>query len=410
MKKMFTYLLIAILLTTTMTPMINTTYAIEARTQSPSEWFDITNGVLNGFSSDYFGYGSTPTTIVIPEGVVEIGEDAFFLTDLESVTFPSTLKTIGSNAFKCPFLEDIKLNEGLETIGPGAFNSTSIRSITLPNSVKTLSDGAFSHCENLSAIQLNEGLTTLGEYAFSGTAITSIIIPKNITTIAKGLFQGCENLTNAVMQNNIETIGEYAFSSTGLKRINLPSSVTEIGKYAFSSSFDLSTVNLNDGLKTIGNGVFCDTNLTSITIPSTVESIGSYAFYANKNLNEILNNSYSANQVIGVDAFSNHSGSKIAYGYDANVNFKTAITAAGYEFQSLGEPNINNPESFIVNKIDTIYDIKTIKAGNKPIGPIISIYKDLLNTEPKSTNSKAAKRAESFLKSFTDSCVATFNK
>lgn len=58
----------------------------------------------------------------MPEGVEEIGEQAFACEQLAHIEFPSTLKKINSGAFSnCGFLEEIRLPDSLETICSGAF-------------------------------------------------------------------------------------------------------------------------------------------------------------------------------------------------------------------------------------------------------------------------------------------------
>ena len=85
--------------------------------------------------------------VVIPEDVVEIGDEAFIFCDqLVSVTLPSTLKKIGKSAFQeCVNLEVITLPEGLEEIGFAAFcNCLSLRIESIPQGVK-IDELAFHH-------------------------------------------------------------------------------------------------------------------------------------------------------------------------------------------------------------------------------------------------------------------------
>ena len=77
--------------------------------------------------------------IVIPEGVVEISDEAFiFCEQLASVTLPSTLKKIGKSAFQeCVNLVEINFPEGLEEIGFAAFcNCLSLKEPSLSETVK----------------------------------------------------------------------------------------------------------------------------------------------------------------------------------------------------------------------------------------------------------------------------------
>ena len=73
-------------------------------------------------SGAYAGRGDVEC-VVVSEGVVEIGDEAFAFCDgLLSVTLPSTLKRIGKSAFQeCVNLSKINLPQGIEEIGEAAF-------------------------------------------------------------------------------------------------------------------------------------------------------------------------------------------------------------------------------------------------------------------------------------------------
>ena len=83
-------------------------------------------------------------TVIIPEGVTEIGSNAFWNTTLESVNLPSTIRKIGSGAFgDNNNLKDVTLNEGLVHIGSYAFNNVYARTIAIPSTVETIENCAF---------------------------------------------------------------------------------------------------------------------------------------------------------------------------------------------------------------------------------------------------------------------------
>jgi len=62
-------------------------------------------------------------TLVIPEGVAVIGENAFYkCKSLLKITFPKSLRELEEKAlFRCAGLKELKLPEGLEVIGVDAF-------------------------------------------------------------------------------------------------------------------------------------------------------------------------------------------------------------------------------------------------------------------------------------------------
>ena len=78
--------------------------------------------------------------VVLPEGLVEIGDRAFEECGyMVSVTLPSTLKRIG-------VMEKDNYNGGARS---GAFSGTKIKSITLPEGLEMIGAGTFYNCNVL---------------------------------------------------------------------------------------------------------------------------------------------------------------------------------------------------------------------------------------------------------------------
>ena len=230
----------------------------------------VENGKLkdNAFKGDL-----SITTIVIPDGVTEIGNAAFQgCTNLTSVTIPDSVTTIGDSAFyECTNLTTIKIGKGLNTITVGtalydSFGRTKLTTITVdPENATYMSAG-------------NALLDKAGTKLILGTAST--VISNTVTTIGNRAFLGREGLTTITIPTSVKTIEEYAFSESSLTTIVIPSNVTSIGKYAFKSCENLKTVTLNAKISLIAEGLFSQcSNLESITIPSIVEKIGGSAFY-----------------------------------------------------------------------------------------------------------------------------------
>lgn len=74
------------------------------------------------------------TSIVIPEGVTEIGEKAFVLCEkLENVTLPSSLRLIKKGAFyACTALNDVVLPEDVTVLGDAFTGCKNLSRITIP--------------------------------------------------------------------------------------------------------------------------------------------------------------------------------------------------------------------------------------------------------------------------------------
>lgn len=76
--------------------------------------------------------------VVLPEGIVEIGEKAFHACQLFHINLPSSVKVIGDCAFWETPLTEISLPAGIESIGHGAFSRSSITEIVIPKSCQYL--------------------------------------------------------------------------------------------------------------------------------------------------------------------------------------------------------------------------------------------------------------------------------
>ncbi|MCD7919855.1 MAG: leucine-rich repeat domain-containing protein [Clostridiales bacterium] len=130
-----------------------------------------------------FASSSSLKTVVLPEGLTEIGSQAFYGSSVESVTIPSTVTVIGANAFQsCSSLREVIIEgTSLVEIGDGAFNyCTSLESINLPDSITIIGEQAFERCSALTEITLPESLTTLGTGAFLTAGLTDIYMPEGM--------------------------------------------------------------------------------------------------------------------------------------------------------------------------------------------------------------------------------------
>lgn len=110
-------------------------------------------------------------TVSIPEGYDRIADGAFSNESrqsvLENVNLPKGLTLIGKNAFQdCNQIKSIVLNEGLENIGESAFSGTTLETVKFPSSLKIINDCAFANC-HIYNLKFNAGLKYIGNSAFA---------------------------------------------------------------------------------------------------------------------------------------------------------------------------------------------------------------------------------------------------
>ncbi len=114
-----------------------------------NEHFSVVDGVL--YSKDGTVLIAYPnkreqTAFVIPDTVVEIAENAFYMCgNLKSLTLSQNVRKVSDYAcIKCTGMQTLVLNDGLEEIGRDAFSyCDALTSLILPASLKKVGDYAF---------------------------------------------------------------------------------------------------------------------------------------------------------------------------------------------------------------------------------------------------------------------------
>lgn len=213
------------------------------------------------------------TTVNIPKSVELIGSDAFKNSSIESVRFPESGKIVIKDiAFEhCESLKSIVIPESVIEIGEEVFRyCSSLKNIVLPASDIKIGEGIFHHCyslekivipetiteipkyfcwgcSKLTDIEMGQNVTSIGGYAFSGTAITEFICPASLRYFSG--FSDCENLKKIVFNESIESIESRAFSGTKIESIELPNSVTHLPYGAFYDANNIRSITFGTGLE-----------------------------------------------------------------------------------------------------------------------------------------------------------------
>ena len=180
----------------------------------------------SGWGIDYgFFHGCISLeSIIIPNGIVEIGNLAFNgCESLVSIEIPNSVTEIGGGLFaSCKSLKTVKLPENIKVLRAhqgyqytGFFQGCeSLESFTIPNSVTEISEKAFYGCSSLTSIEIPNSVTEISEKAFYGcSSLTSIAIPNNVTEIGTDAFYGCSSLTSIEIPNSVIYLGDMAFAN-----------------------------------------------------------------------------------------------------------------------------------------------------------------------------------------------------
>ena len=173
--------------------------------------------------------------LVIPDGVTEIGSEAFHdCANLESVVFPNSVNMIPANAFSiaptglrvpcCPKLKSVVLPVHA-AVGANAFHKLqSLESVTVNGDGKTAA--------------LPREDAAIGYYAFFFCPeLKEIVIPEGVETIGEGAFSSCQKLERVSLPASLKTIGRLAFlGCSSLKEVVIPEGVTDISADAFQAT------------------------------------------------------------------------------------------------------------------------------------------------------------------------------
>ncbi len=279
------------------------------------------------------GYTGSDVDVVVPSSfdghaVTAIADWAFSISNLRTVTIPSSVKRIGDAVFfDCVYLEDVYFECSDVELGRSTFvGCNSMDSVVLPKGLKTIPQETFLDCKKLVSFTVPDGIESLGQEAFAGCpALESVSLPDTLKSIEREAFARCESLRSITIPAGVTSISGDAFAAcSSLKTINIesgnavyksdngvvfskdgkrlvayprgrsgaytiPDGVTAVGDGAFSFCDVLTSVTVPNGVTSIGENAFIKcTILGSINIPDSVTSIGEGAFWYCEKLTSII--------------------------------------------------------------------------------------------------------------------------
>lgn len=205
--------------------------------------------------------GDILETLVIPDSVKYIGNEAICGEALKNITMPKNLEYMGKRIFYGTAYDKDANNRvgGIQYHGQYLIAGIRIGYATIenPDPSAPTENKQIHEWEAVGNIEIREGTTLMGVDAFEMSDITSVKFPSTLKSISKLGFYWCKNLNNVV----------------------IPGNVKEIGDNAFSWCENLSNLTISEGVERIGSAAFfrCN-NLNEVTIPRSVKKIDMHAF------------------------------------------------------------------------------------------------------------------------------------
>ena len=215
--------------------------------------------------------------------VSTIGPRAFYGSGLKSVVLSIT-DIAYDTFFGCASLTSVVLPDGLKQIGASSFEGTGLESITIPDSVKQIGRRAFAKTP-LTSLEIPASVVTLGSYILAGCdKIESITFPM------KNVFYETDDYGSYSSVSEVLFNGEFPQS---LKSVTVNGISNDyIYSNAFSFAAYLEEIVICEGICDIYSYAFAEcSRLNYVSLPSTLYSIDSSAFNGCNRLYEVANSS-----------------------------------------------------------------------------------------------------------------------
>lgn len=253
--------------------------------------------------------------ITLPEGLEEIGAEAFVASALEEIAIPSGVRAIGARAFY--YSSDLKtVTFGADvsemTWGSGLFKNTAADNIVIPGAVTEIPDFCFESTTGTGTFVIPATVTAIGDSAFlrskyaafdfeagtapltcekqvfAGASMSSFELPARMVEMGGSFFQDAANLeTFTFEEGRTQPLAAYCvagaaqgfhLAGTVVKELNIPGEIGVVPNGLANNVSTLRSVTLGEGIREIGNFAFWGVSVTSVTFPKSLEKIGHSAF------------------------------------------------------------------------------------------------------------------------------------
>ncbi len=220
------------------------------------------------FIADAFTWNPFVKTVILPEGVTQIGTGAFACAEnLRVVSLPFSLEKIGNKAFfACVSLEEISIAAKVTYIGESAFSGTPFLSSLneVQGDMIILGGGVLLRYKgNESHVSVPFGVVSISD-AFAYTDVKTVELQSGCS-IGAGAFRGAPLLSSVLVKGNCNGIFEFAFDGADkLHFVIIDGNFTgAANKCSFKGASQNISVYFNDG-KT-GFDIFSELGISAVS-------------------------------------------------------------------------------------------------------------------------------------------------
>ena len=273
-------------------------------------------------NSYFFGYNKAIKSIVVYNGVTEIGDNAFRnLKDATTISISSTVKSIGDHAFDGWSLKTLNLSYGLTRVGKDNFTGNQIFFLELPASITSVGAGSFSSAQMVT-LRIPASVKTYEAYENQYSNLRNVAFMGDESSAkALDLYRHlrcdgeCANVTMRFKYTEAasklpyctkrgQTVGDFTYcvfsdgtaAITGYKgskeTIEIPelaggNTVVGIDREAFKNNKIIRTVTLPASVTGIYPKAFIDSSLTELIVKGEHLTVGNAAFQGCSSFNTL---------------------------------------------------------------------------------------------------------------------------
>ncbi len=207
---------------------------------------------INSISDEIFNLSSTISVNDTNYSVTELLPYSMFKTQYIFIIIPNSVIEIGQNALK---QTDYLINLNVPFVGENDTENTnlyylfgnaesvpaSLKVVTVTNQTEVKS-GAFKDCSNISTVIYTAGdITIVNDDAFNGCSSYFVtnqageIDFEKLQTIGINAFRGCTNIAQQVILSSVIEIGDNAFTGTSLEYVEINRLSQSLSNKAFEN-------------------------------------------------------------------------------------------------------------------------------------------------------------------------------